>query len=219
VTSERPTSAQALADRACIDPVRLREHFRCQPAIIAISDRLCGYGLDVRTPPRTFAGRAPLLQRAHVLLPVAGEQARYLGSWRNDAEAARVVDVVAQLLDAGVPPAEIAVLTPYRGQLHALRRALAPVVGMSAVGRDAESAEEAGIALGTVHRFQGGERDVVVLSTTITEERSLPFLNEKVNLVNVAASRARVHLVVVGDPRVLARGRVTAALLPQPAPA
>ncbi len=50
-----------------------------------------------------------------------------------------------------------------------------------------------GIALGTVHRFQGGERRIILFSTTVTETSSLRFVDARVDLINVAASRAREH--------------------------
>ncbi|GMV41355.1 MAG: hypothetical protein AMXMBFR64_30710 [Myxococcales bacterium] len=212
VRARRPPSAQALAERATGRVTSLRDHFRCQGPIIAISDRLCGYDLRVRTPPRSFGDRVPWLEAPVVLLPALGEQVADGGSWRNDVERDLVLGALRDLLDAGVPPADIAVLTPYRGQLYALRRGLRGLLGGR--GDDwAESGDVGGIAVGTVHRFQGGERDVVLFSTVITRDRSLPFLNERVNLVNVAASRARVHLVVVGDPDVLSRGEVTRELV------
>ena len=216
VTRDVATSAQSVANRACGDVVSLREHFRCQEPIIRISDRLCGYDLRVRTPPRSYAHVAPLLSRPLVVLPVRGAQEPYLGSYRNDAEVERVAAVLLDLLAHGVPAEEVAVITPYRGQLLALRRRLSTIAPIHTAWDELSGesdAAERGVSLGTVHRFQGGERDVVLFSTVVTQRRSLRFLNERVNLVNVAVSRARVHLVVVGDLATLAEGRVTRELI------
>ena len=63
---------------------------------------------------------------------------------------------------------------------------------------------------------------MVIFSTVVTDDRSLRFLNGRVNLVNVAVSRAREHLVVVGAPEVLRRGPYSrllvdrATMLPTP---
>lgn len=214
VTARRPVSAQHLVERATGRVVSLRDHFRCRAPIIAISDRLCGYDLRVRTPERTLPGYAPWLEAPVVVVAVAGEQVADAGSWRNDAEVEATIAAVGALLGGGVAPEAIAVLTPYRAQLAALRRGVRHAFGgRGPVDAWADSAVEGGIALGTVHRFQGGERDVVLLSTVVSRERSLPFLNERVNLVNVAVSRARLHLVVLGDPALLARGRITGELV------
>ena len=57
------------------------------------------------------------------------------------------------------------------------------------------------VRVGTVHTFQGGERDVVVFG--LVAGASMPagstaWLEAERNLWNVAISRARVHLVLVG---------------------
>lgn len=214
VTARRPVSAQHLVELATGEVTTLRDHFRCREPIIAISDRLCGYDLRVRTPARTLGGWAPWLEAPVIMMPVAGEQVADAGSWRNDAEVEATLAALSSLLAGGVAPESVAVLTPYRAQLAALRRGVRRTIGGRG-GFDAwsESATEGGVALGTVHRFQGGERDIVLLSTVVSRERSLSFLNERVNLVNVAVSRARLHLVVIGDPETLVRGRITRELV------
>jgi superfamily I DNA and/or RNA helicase len=63
-----------------------------------------------------------------------------------------------------------------------------------------------GVALGTVHRFQGGERSIVLFSSVLTRGSSLAFLNARPNLLNVAISRAQHHFVCLGHAAVLAQG-------------
>lgn len=204
-------SAQALADDAVASKLVLRDHFRCQPAIVEVCDALCDYGLRIRTPARTPRGgwlSAPLL-----FAPIRGEQVRARGSWANDAEAELTARLLVRALQRGVNPGEIAVLTPYVGQLDRVRR------GLRSLGVPLEGpGQPDGVATGTVHRFQGGERPLVFFSTVVTRVRSLTFLNERVNLVNVAVSRAREHLVVVGDPPILEAGRCTALLVRRAVP-
>lgn len=210
-------SAQALADRAVDERLSLHEHFRCQPEIIALSDALCGYGLVVRTPPP--AGPAPL-PGAVLLAAVRGGQTRVRGSWYNADEVGAVMALLRELARVGVAYGEVAVITPYVGQLDALRDAMRQARVPIEQGGEAELElfGGGGVALGTVHRFQGGERRVVVFSTVVTEARSLRFLNGRVNLVNVAVSRAREHLVVVGDPATLRGGPYTRLLVERASP-
>ena len=75
------------------------------------------------------------------------------------------------------------------------------------------AASSAHIPIGTVHRFQGGERDIILYSSVVTQPRSLLFQNQRVNLLNVAVSRARQHFVTVGDFDILAQGRYTGHLI------
>jgi len=224
VTATAEASAQRLAERATRDVPCLRDHFRCQAPIIAISDKLCHYDLTVRTAPNSLASRSALLATGPLIgLDVRGQQVAMLGSWANPEEVRRVTAMVGELVREGIQPHRIAVLTPYRGQLRALYQ------GLRAAGIPQEEPERAepisdqaqlfsmskprGVALGTVHRFQGGERDVVILSTVVSRPRSLAFTNSRLNLVNVAVSRARLHLVVVGNRELLGRGAVTSVLV------
>lgn len=54
----------------------------------------------------------------------------------------------------------------------------------------------------TVHKFQGDERDVMVFSPVVSEgiaDSAIGFLESNGNLFNVAITRARAQLMVVGD--------------------
>ena len=197
-------SAQSLADRAVPERLALHDHFRCQPEIIALSDRLCRYHLRVHTPPRSLGRQVPLLHAPVLFGEVRGAQQRARGSWQNDAEIEAVLSLLRTFERGGIDLQEVAVITPYTGQLEVLNQRL------RAVGR---SADQGGPALGTVHRFQGGERRVVIFSTVITRPASLPFIDRRVNLLNVAISRAMDHLVVLGDSATLREGRHTRLLV------
>ena len=61
---------------------------------------------------------------------------------------------------------------------------------------------------GTVHAFQGDEKDVVLFSTAITDQTqagTYEWLKNNKELINVATSRAREKLIVLSDSRNLAR--------------
>jgi hypothetical protein len=214
------SSAQALADRAASDRPTLVDHFRCQPEIAAICDRLCNYGLRPHAPRRSRGAQLPALSYPVLFTPITGEQVRAVGSWRNPAEAAAIVLWVLRLLGAGIAPDEIGVITPFRGQLEHLWRELGAARVPLEQPRTAESDNlelfggvNRGLCLGTVHRFQGGEKNIILFSTTVTRTGSLGFLDDRVNLVNVAASRAREHLITLGHELTLRSGRHTPALI------
>jgi hypothetical protein len=217
---ESGNSAQSLADRAVPERPTLRDHFRCQPAIVALCEAWCGYGMTAHTKPASLGGVLAELRAPVLFLPVAGEQQRFAGSWRNDAELAELLHWVRRLLAHGVPPGDLALITPYRGQLEAIFRALR-AEGMPVERSNEDGAEEqgglfgreGGLAVGTVHRFQGAERRVVLFSTTITQRKNLGFVNDRVNLLNVAASRAKQHLIVLGHEATLRAGNNTRILV------
>jgi superfamily I DNA and/or RNA helicase len=145
------------------------------------------------------------------LVDLRGEQTRLAGSWCNELELTETLTLVESLLNGGVQLDEIAVITPYRGQLEQLRRGfLQRRIALESSPELAESegagTRRNGLALGTVHRFQGGERSIVLFSAVVTHTSSLGFLNARPNLLNVAISRAQHHFVCLGHAGVLARG-------------
>lgn len=219
IHSQARCSVQRLADRAVVQRAALTDHFRCQPEIIAISDALCGYGLRVHTPPAGPAVPLPFLPHPVSLVDIDGAQEQLGGSWFNPAELSATLELTRALLQAGIAPGDIAVITPYRGQLEQLRRQFAAhaiPVDASVELHDLEDPGgrgSAGVGLGTVHRFQGGERSIVLFSSVVTQRASLPFLDRHPNLLNVAVSRARHRLVALGRRDVLASGKRTRLLV------
>ena len=113
-------------------------------------------------------------------------------------EAHYIADMIAELLNSGVPAAEIAVVAPYRAQGRAIRHRLKKSCP------DYPDDELARITIDTVERMQGQERDVVFLSLTsgrfdaALQRASFYFMP---NRLNVAITRARVKRIVVGSSR------------------
>ncbi|HET7540379.1 MAG TPA: AAA domain-containing protein [Polyangiaceae bacterium] len=207
-------STQSVADRAVTRRLSLVDHFRCQPEIIALSDALCRYGLSVHTARAGRSAQAAYLTHPVALVNVHGEQAPLAGSWCNELELRETLALLESLLDLGIEAADIAVITPYRGQLERLRRGFVerriPLEYSPELSESGASGQaRAGVALGTVHRFQGGERSIVLFSSVVTQHTSLGFLNARPNLLNVAISRARHHFICLGQASVLAQGART----------
>mmetsp|Transcript_30611 Transcript_30611/g.97725 ORF Transcript_30611/g.97725 Transcript_30611/m.97725 type:complete len:203 (+) Transcript_30611:254-862(+) len=107
-----------------------------------------------------------------------------------------------------VGPGKVVVLTPYRNQVSELRRAFQNSLPPEEVGR---------IAFSTVDGFQGREMDVVILSCVRASRNSRPgggigFLAD-VRRMNVALTRARKSLWVLGHVQALERSPHWAALV------
>ena len=98
----------------------------------------------------------------------------------NPTEADRVGGVVRSFLDAGVDPDDIGVIAPFRAQVAEISRRFSEV------------------AVDTVDRFQGSSKEVVVISFTATGDLSSPIFEDH-RRVNVALTRAKRSLVLVGD--------------------
>ena len=111
-------------------------------------------------------------------------------------------------------PWEIAVLTFYRGQEALIRDLLNQSrndrTGYGAYAHRTSTGTTATIKLCTVDRFQGHEADLVFLSFVKT--RSVGFL-ESPNRLNVALTRARYQLVLVGARHFFESARCRSRLL------
>ncbi|KAJ2768651.1 hypothetical protein IWQ56_002859 [Coemansia nantahalensis] len=113
-----------------------------------------------------------------------GRPVRVSKSMVNAREAQLVVAHVERLVAAGLPPRDIAVISPYAGQVRLLRLLCRGI-------KDLE--------IGSVDGFQGGEREAVVLSLVRSNpKREIGFLSDY-RRMNVAVTRARRHLCVIGD--------------------
>ncbi|WP_159901098.1 AAA domain-containing protein [Salinirussus salinus] len=103
----------------------------------------------------------------------------------NPAEAEAVAETVAAYRQAGVDPGDIGVIAPYRAQV-------------AEVGKRVGEA----VAVDTVDRFQGSSKQVVVVSFVATDDLESPIF-EDYRRVNVALTRAKKALVLVGDAEAL----------------
>jgi superfamily I DNA and/or RNA helicase len=158
---------------------------------------------------------APIVESAHdapALLLVDTDRldpavSRMDGSRENTIH----LEVIAQLLEIlgreGV--SDVGVVTPYRVQTRSLWG-----VVRGRLGRTAPTDLE----ISTIHRFQGREKSVVVLDTVDAPPGPSWFLNERRNpdfprLLNVALSRSKDMLIVVGTSAGLTRTLPADALL------
>lgn len=132
-------------------------------------------------------------------------------SFFNSLEVSRVVDYVKKLLDTRNPKikdSEIGVITPYRRQVEKLRIQLRKVRGAD------------GIKIGSPEEFQGDERRVIVISTVrasadhLADDQffRLGFLRNPKRF-NVAVTRAKALLIVVGCPDILSLDKQWGGLL------
>ena len=118
-------------------------------------------------------------------------------SRRNPAEGRLVLKKVGQLLEAGLSAADIAVIAPYAAQVRWLR----------------EHAPDPGLEIDTVDGFQGREKEAVVISLVRSNRAGeIGFLADT-RRMNVALTRARRKLIVVGDSATLGGHPFYGALL------
>lgn len=115
--------------------------------------------------------------------------------YSNEFEAALIAQLITEYV-RWYP--DWAVIVPYRAQAERVTELLTKSLGDNAAIAD---------SVGTVDAFQGGERDLIVYGFTRSNDRGdIGFLKE-LRRLNVAITRARRQLVLIGDNETLLHAR------------
>ena len=166
--------------------IMLTEHWRCRPEIIEYCTQLVYGRLEPKRSPASDP-YLPCFGWAHL----AHRAQKRRGSWVNPGHAWAIAEWLhrrrSELEEQYGALANIGIVTPFRPQAIEIGRAL----------RDFDLKT---IEVGTVHTFQGGEKDLVLFSPTYSAD-SPPnyFFDITPNMLNVAVSRARESFLVFGD--------------------
>jgi len=109
-----------------------------------------------------------------------GSRSRY-----NPEEAETVRQIIDQLVEAGVKPEDVGIITPYKDHEEYLKK-LVPDVEIK-----------------TVDGFQGREKEVIIISLVRSNpDEEIGFLDD-LRRLNVALTRAKRKLIVIGDSKTL----------------
>ncbi|KAF2813866.1 P-loop containing nucleoside triphosphate hydrolase protein [Mytilinidion resinicola] len=142
-------------------------------------------------------------------------------SHSNEFEVEMTASLVSHLFRQGVYQAnDIAVLTPYLGQLMKIRRRLAGRFEVTLGERDVDELEKAGITMNederpaivkttllsalkvaTIDNFQGEEAKVVVISLVRCNPQNKCGFLKTSNRINVLLSRAKHGMYIIGNSR------------------
>ena len=188
--------------------VMLKDNYRSHPALLTLPSKLfydnllipCASGDEVSSC-LNFSG---LTEQARGKIPlvvhgITGPDLRedLSPSYYNPYEISIVVDYVKKLKDHGINADDVAIICPYNKQCEKLEQ----LVKQETLGN---------IEIGSVERFQGREKKVIIITTTRgTDDFLLPdgdyyfgFL-KSARRFNVAITRAKSLLIIVGNPTIL----------------
>ncbi|MDZ7689360.1 MAG: AAA domain-containing protein [Halobacteriales archaeon] len=196
--TEAPSLFERLAEEHPDSAVTLRQQYRMAQRIQAFSSKEFYDGAlfpadadvarrslsDVVEPPDGFFDPV-------TFVPVEGEENGNV----NRAEAEAVETVHEELVGAGVSSDDIAVIAPFRAQVAEISRRLPDEV-----------------AVDTVDRFQGSSEEVVIVSFVASDDLNSPVFDDPRRL-NVALTRAKRSLVLVGNPDALRTDEFCSRLL------
>lgn len=154
----------------------LSKHYRCHSKIVNFANKKYYNGkLDIQT---TSENEKPLK-----LIDVKNAVAKGKNTSHSD------IEVILQEIQNTSPNKEIGVITPFRNQAHQIEERLLK-----------ENINN--VKVGTIHTFQGQEKDKIILSSAITSSTTVgafEFIKDNRELINVATTRPREELVVIAD--------------------
>ncbi|KAK9466890.1 P-loop containing nucleoside triphosphate hydrolase protein [Lipomyces arxii] len=125
------------------------------------------------------------------------------GSKSNDLEAWLVMQQITMLVDQGIRLSDIGVISPYNAQVSTIAKRVEAYVEKSIKG---VVGVEDGIEVSSVDGFQGREKNAIIISLVRSNDvGEVGFLKDDRRL-NVAMTRPRRYLCVIGDMETLSRG-------------
>eukprot|EP00818_Percolomonas_sp_WS_P008249 CAMPEP_0117456414 /NCGR_PEP_ID=MMETSP0759-20121206/11864_1 /TAXON_ID=63605 /ORGANISM="Percolomonas cosmopolitus, Strain WS" /LENGTH=1522 /DNA_ID=CAMNT_0005249751 /DNA_START=200 /DNA_END=4768 /DNA_ORIENTATION=- len=171
-------------------PLMLRTQYRCHPMISQISNTMF-YGQTLQDGI-TEDEREPLIPYMPPVVLIdafSGKEKFSGGSYSNESEAMLILYMIDIMIKQyAIDPDQIGVISLYKPQAYNI----ADQLKKKSLRR---------IKVSTVDAFQGGEKDIVFLSSVKTSNAN-HFLESKKRL-NVAITRAKRHLVIVGKQSLL----------------
>ena len=186
-------------------PILLNEHYRCHPHIARWFNKKFYNGeLTVLTDVSDTSRR----DRAILWCDVEGRAERpATGSWINEVEAGQTVEQLRGVVESGYT--SVGVVTPFTAQARLIDELAKTQFGEGLL-------HDIGFVSGTAHRLQGDERDAIIVSCVLSPgmaNSGARWIEKERNLLNVAVSRARRALVVLGHPHIGDLGSPTLASL------
>ena len=105
---------------------------------------------------------------------------KYSKSYINMLEAKLTLKIVNDYLDLGFNEGDIGVISPYSDQVNII-------------------SNETDVEVKTVDGFQGGEKEIIIMSTVRSNEKGKLGFLEDLRRLNVAITRAMKKLIIIGD--------------------
>lgn len=170
-----------LACDAVSDEILLHNHYRCHRDIIGFNNR------------KYYHSKLNILSESSEERPLI-----YMDMEESFADCKNTAPAEAQeIVKYAMRNSEksIGVITPFVNQRNLIEEEL-------------QRAKIGNVVCGTVHAFQGDEKDVVLFSTAITDQTqagSYEWLKNNKELINVATSRARDQLIILSNRKNLER--------------
>ena len=163
------------------DEVLLHYHYRCHRKIIDFNNK------------KYYNGKLKIESLVESKTPLVFVDVAEAGSDVKNTAPGEAEQILRFLREN--PGLDVGIITPFANQRTLIEGEL-------------EKAGRKDVACGTVHAFQGDEKDVILFSLGLTDKTgpgTYDWLKNNRELINVATSRARKELIVLGSEKNLKR--------------
>ena len=156
----------------------LNEHYRCDPQIIGFCNKRFYNGELVIRTPHISGNGVTIIYHG----------SHFERNRTNESE----IDIIEKEIIETLPSIKTGIIAPYNNQIKLLNKRFG----------------ELGCTIDTIHKFQGKEKDFIILSTVANkikfyeDDENIDFLNNP-NLINVALSRAKKRLFILASEEIL----------------
>lgn len=170
-----------LACDSVSDEILLSYHYRCHEKIIGFNNK------------KYYNNKLKIRSHSQEPTPLLYMDIRENRAYQKNtapAEADKIIDYIADNREK-----KIGIITPFTNQRDYMNARL-------------RESGITGIQCGTVHAFQGDEKDVILFSLAVTDQtfqKTYDWLKNNKELINVATSRAKEQLVLFSSSRELSR--------------
>uniref|UniRef100_A0A7E4VNX2 DNA helicase n=1 Tax=Panagrellus redivivus TaxID=6233 RepID=A0A7E4VNX2_PANRE len=187
-------------------PLRLQVQYRMHPALSVFPSNVFYEGSlqngvsEVERQLNSIDFAFPVQNRPMMFWNTNGQEELSSSgtSYLNRVEAVNVEKMATRFLQAGFRPEQIGIITPYEGQR-------AYIVTYMQTQGTLHSKLYLDMEVANVDAFQGREKDIIIMTCVRSNETGgIGFLNDPRRL-NVALTRAKFGLIIIGNARVLCR--------------
>lgn len=163
--------------------IYLEEHRRCQPEIANLFKLIGNYtkmniSTELKEPLPQFPSKLVFINTNNIS-----------NSKNESLEEITIIDSILNKFSIEDQINNISIITPYLKQEDLILKEFEERVNHSVNEKK----------IGTIHKFQGTEYEIVIFSSTINKNSSLSFLNKDNSLLNVAISRAKRLFIFIGN--------------------
>ena len=174
-------------------PILLNQHYRSHSDIISFSnEHFYDKKLSIMTDESKLIPNS-VHPRGITWIDVCGETSQTKSPY-NEEEAKEIIKILKSFNESNNQKISFGIVTLFRAHMELIADKI----------HKTKELKNMDIIVGTVHRFQGDEKDIIIFSPAISagiKQSTLNWIHATTQLLNVAITRAKSVLIIVGDKK------------------